>query len=134
MGVKKKVLYWFPRILSIIFILFLSVFSFDVFDSCNGFFDCALGLFMHNIPSIVLLILLIISWKHEIVGGIVFILAGALYMGMILVRMLANPFEWYMLSYSMIIAGPAFLIGVLWILNWKNRKKLKKNNRKNRKK
>ena len=134
MGVKKKVLYWFPRILSIIFILFLSVFSFDVFDSCNGFFDCALGLFMHNIPSIVLLILLIISWKHEIVGGIVFILAGALYMGMILVRMLANPFEWYMLSYSMIIAGPAFVIGILWILNWKERKKLKKNNRKNRKK
>ena len=127
MGMKKKVLYWFPRILSIIFILFLSLFSLDIFDSCNGFFDCALGLFMHNIPSIILLIILIISWKHEIVGGIVFILAGALYMGMILVRMLANPFEWYMLSYSMIIAGPAFLIGVLWILNWKNRKKLKKN-------
>ena len=134
MGMKKKVLYWFPRILSIIFILFLSLFSLDIFDSCNGFFDCALGLFMHNIPSIVLLVLLIISWKHELVGAIVFALAGALYMGMILVRMLANPFEWYMLSYSLIISGPAFVIGILWILNWKERKKLKKNNRKNRKK
>ena len=127
MGMKKKVLYWFPRILSIIFILFLSLFSLDIFDSCNGFFDCALGLFMHNILSIILLILLIISWKHELIGAIVFALAGVLYMGMILINILSNPFEWYMLSYSLIISGPAFVTGLLWFLNWKNRKKLKKN-------
>jgi thiol:disulfide interchange protein len=127
---KKKVLYWFPRILSIIFILFLSVFSLDIFEGNYGFWGTILGLFMHNIPSIILLIILIISWKHEIVGGIAFILAGILY---IVWAVNYRP-EMEIIYGILLIAGPAFLIGVLWFLNWKKRKKLKKNNRKNRKK
>jgi len=73
---------------------------------------------MHNIPALILLVVLLISWKHEIVGGIVFILAGALYVVIMLLNMSRNYFEWYMLSYILIIAGPAFLIGVLFIVNW----------------
>ena len=86
---------------------------------------------MHNIPSIILLIVLIISWKHEWVGGIAFILGGALYIALLFM----NPeFEWYMLSWSMILAGPAFIIGCLWFLNWKNRKRpMKKIKRKSEK-
>jgi hypothetical protein len=106
---EKKInrfVYWTPRILSIIFILFLAVFSLDVFDMKLGFWETALGLFMHNIPVFVLSIVLLISWKREIVGGITFILAGTLYV----VIMLMNS--------SLIIAGPAFLIGILFIINW----------------
>ncbi|MDP2967064.1 MAG: hypothetical protein Q8N87_01485 [bacterium] len=109
---------WTPRILSIIFILFLAMFSLDVFDMKLGFWETALGLFMHNIPVFVLSIVLLISWKHEIVGGIAFTLAGTLYVVIILMNMLRNSFEWYMVSYSLIIAGPAFLIGILFIINW----------------
>jgi hypothetical protein len=122
----NKWIFWIPRILGIMFILFLAVFSFDVFESCNGFFGCALALFIHNIPSLVLLILLIISWKHEIVGAITFILAGLLYITAILISALANQqFEWYMLSYSFIIAGPAFLVGILFFIGWKQKRKKK---------
>jgi len=35
---------------------------------------------------------------------------------------LSNPVEFYMLSYSFIITGPAFLIAYLWYLNWKKKK------------
>jgi lipopolysaccharide export LptBFGC system permease protein LptF len=73
---------------------------------------------MYNIPVFILLIVLLISWKHEIVGGIVFILAGLLYVAMILMNILRNSFEWYMVSWILTIAGPAFLIGVLFIINW----------------
>ncbi len=119
---KRKVdkfIYWTPRILSIIFILFLALFSLDVFDSGLDFWGTLLGLFIHNIPSLILLIFLIISWKYEIVGGIVFILAGLAYIMMVFM----NPvFEWYMISWSAIIAGPAFLIGALFLVNWFKKK------------
>ncbi|MFA4953479.1 MAG: hypothetical protein WC584_04615 [Candidatus Pacearchaeota archaeon] len=112
-------LYWTPRILSILFILFLAMFSLDVFDSASSLGDILIGLFMHNIPVFILLIVLLISWKHEIIGGIAFIFAGLLY----IFTLLMNPqLEWYMLSWSLIIAGPAFLIGILWLLNWRKKK------------
>jgi|SRR3989344_5788174 len=115
----NKYLYWIPRILSIIFILFLAMFSLDIFDGNYGFWGTILGLFMHNIPVFILSIILLISWKHEIVGGIVFILAGIFY----IITLLMNPkLEWYMLSWSLLIAGPAFLIGILFLLNWKFKK------------
>ncbi len=121
---EKKInrfVYWIPRILSIIFILFLALFSLDVFDMKLGFWGTVLGLFMHNIPVFILLVVLLISWKREIVGGIAFILAGLLYVVMILMNVLRNSFAWYMVSWILIIAGPAFLIGVLFIINWRKK-------------
>lgn len=78
---------------------------------------------MHNIPVFILLAVLIISWKHEIVGGIAFILAGSLYVLLMLINMFKYPVEGYMFSYIFIIAGPAFLIGTLFIINWLQKNK-----------
>ena len=115
----SKFVYWAPRILSIIFLLFLAMFSLDVFDGNYGFWGTILALLMHNIPTFILLAILLISWKHELVGGVAFILAGLVY----IVSLAMNPqFEWYMLSWSIIIAGPAFLIGILWLINWQKKK------------
>ncbi len=115
----SKFIYWTPRILSILFIIFLAIFSLDIFDMKLGFWGTVLGLFMHNIPVLVLLAVLIISWKREIVGGIVFILAG---IAIMVANALKNQAEWYTLSYSLIIAGPAFLIGFLFIINWRRKR------------
>lgn len=119
--------YWIPRVVSILFIVFLALFSLDVFGQGYSFWETVVGLFMHNIPSLILLVVLIISWKREIVGGVAFIAAGLLYVTMILKNALTNPFEWYMLSYSVIIAGPAFAIGILFMMNWrqKNRNRVR---------
>ncbi len=118
----NKYLYWSPRILSILFLIFLALFSLDVISPGLSFQQIAIGLFMHNIPVFILLAVLLISWKHEIVGGIAFILAGILYVAQMLMNAFANPLEGYMLSYSLIIAGPAFLIGILFIANWLQKK------------
>lgn len=120
----NKFIYWTPRILSIIFICFLALFSLDVFEPGLSAREIAIGLFMHNIPVFILLAVLLISWKREIVGGIAFILAGLLYVVMILMNVLSNSFEWYMVSWILTIAGPAFLIGILFIINWLQKKKL----------
>ncbi len=115
----NKIIFWTPRILSILFICFLALFSLDIFDGNYGFWGTIVGLFMHNIPSLILLTVLIISWKHEIVGGIFFTLAGLLYLILILKNALAEGFELYMIPWSLIIAAPALLIGVLFLLNRK---------------
>ena len=111
----NKFLYWTPRILSILLILFLTLFSFDIFDMNLGFWGTILGLLIHNLPSIILSIIIYISWKHEIVGGIAFILSGLLY----IIFGIKSGIAWYIaLSWSLIIAGPAFLIGTLFFINW----------------
>ena len=124
MAKVNKLLFWAPRVLAILFILFLAMFSLDIFGNNYTFWETVLGLFMHNIPSIILLIVLIISWKHEIVGAIAFVLGGIFY----IVTLFINPqFEWYMLSWSIMIAGPAFLVGILFWMNWKQKRKSGKN-------
>lgn len=116
----SKVIYWLPRILTIIFILFLALFSLDIFEGDYGFWGTVLGLFMHNIPSLVLAVVLWISWKYDLVGAIAFFLAGIAY----IVLLFMNPeFEWYFISWAFTISGPAFAIGILWILSWKAKKR-----------
>ncbi len=108
--------------MSILFLLFLALFSLDIFEMNLGFWGTIVGLFMHNIPVFILTILLIISWRYEIVGGIVFILAGILYVTMLVINILMNPpYQWYMLSWSITIAGPAFFIGILFLITWFNK-------------
>jgi len=119
--IKKvsKFVYWTPRILSILFIAFLALFSLDVFGNGYTFGQTLVALFMHNVPVFILAIVLWISWKYEIVGGIAFILAGLLYI-YVLTR---NAFEWYMLSWAIQISGVAFFIGILFLMNWYKKKK-----------
>jgi hypothetical protein len=114
----NKFIYWAPRVASILFILFLAMFSLDVFGQGYSFSETVVGLLMHNIPAFILLVVLLISWKHEIVGGIAFILAGLLYTAMIIMNAIQGSFEWYMLSWILTIAGPAFIVGILFIVNW----------------
>ena len=116
----SKFVFWAPRILSIIFIAFLALMSLDVFTEGASFWQILGGLFMHNIPVFILLAVLAISWKYEIVGGVVFILAGLLY----IFTVFRNVDNWGMaLAWSIQIAGFAFLIGGFFLANWIKKKK-----------
>ncbi|MBU3906974.1 MAG: hypothetical protein KKA64_01855 [Nanoarchaeota archaeon] len=132
MAKVHKFIFWTPRILAIVFILFLAMFSLDIFEGNYGFWGTILGLFMHNIPVMILLIVLIISWKHEIVGGISFILAGFLYIVMILRNAISTGFEWYYLSWAVQISGIAFFIGILFLIGWFKKNKSGRNIRLNK--
>lgn len=108
-------IFWTPRILSILFILFLALFSLDVISPEYSIGEILLGLLMHNIPSLALLIVLIISWKYEIAGGVVFLLAGMVYIAFTL----RSEILWHTaLIRCTLIAGPALLIGGLFLANW----------------
>ncbi len=113
---SNKIIFWTPRILAILFIIFLTLFSLDVFQPGATAGEIVLGLLMHNIPSILLAILLAFAWKYEVVGAITFALMGIFYICFTLFR---GSFQWYMLSWIATIALPAFLIAALFWLGWK---------------
>jgi hypothetical protein len=106
----KQFIYWTPRILCILFAGFISIFSFDVFDEGYNFWQTVLAFTIHNIPTALIIIILLFSWKWEWIGGILFIVLGILYI----------VFAWskFVIVAYMAISGPLFLIGGLFLINW----------------
>lgn len=119
----NKFIYWTPRVISLLFILFLAMFSLDIFEGNYGFWGTVVGLFMHNIPVLILSLLLAAAWKREWIGAIAFMLGGLLYVGVVLTNVFRTGFEWYYLAWIVQISGVAFLIGILFLVGW--RKKIK---------
>lgn len=68
----KKFIYWLPRIFSILFIIFISLFALDAFLDPQWF----LSLVIHLIPTFVLIGATSIAWKYERLGGAIFLLIG----------------------------------------------------------
>ncbi len=93
----------------------------DVFSGNYGFWKMFVGFLIHSIPVFFLIIILIISWKREIVGGIFFIFAGLFYIA----TLVKDGIELYQLSWILFISGPAFLIGILFIIGWNRKRKMK---------
>lgn len=114
----NKGLYWTPRVIGIIFVLFLALMSLDVFGPGQDFWQTTGALVLHLIPALILLAVLLVSWKYEIVGGVGFILAGLVYIGLLF----ASPFEWFKVVWALQISGIAFLVGILFLVGWKKKK------------
>jgi hypothetical protein len=73
---KIKIVYWVPRILCILAILFVSMFALDSFDPGLTFWQQIGGFFIHLIPTYILTAMLIVAWKWELPGGILFMATG----------------------------------------------------------
>lgn len=110
----NKLIVWAPRILSILLIFVMFMFSFDVFESDDIWYRIALGFLIHNIPVFVLTISLIIAWKQPLIGAIVFIAAGIFYSVFMLIQ---GGFE--MIEAVLTLGLPAIIIGVLFGLTRK---------------
>lgn len=105
----SKTLYWVPRILTILAILFMSMFSFDVFGGNESLGIKLLGFLVHNIPVLILAGILIIAWRWEVAGGALFVLASI--SGTVFFHSFSgNPA-------SLIVIAPFLLTGLLFILH-----------------
>ena len=107
-------LFWTPRVLGILFILFVSLFALDIFEMGLGFWGTILGLFMHLLPSIVMTIALVLGWRREWIGALGFIAFGVWYVAITW----SNDMYW---SAYAILSGIPILIGVLFLVGWVKR-------------
>jgi hypothetical protein len=111
----RRIVFWLPRILGIAFALFIGIFALDVFSEESGFWNTAVGLIMHMIPSALVVGALVFAWKWEWIGAILF---GAL--GLAYALTARNHPDWILL-----ISGPLFVIALLFLMNWLRRAELR---------
>ena len=107
----QQLLYWAPRGLCIVFALFSVVFALDVFKQGQNIGDILLALLMHLIPTFLIVLVLVIAWRWEWVGGVFFIGLAAVYA----VWAWGKPFGHMAIP---LISGILVVIGGLFLLNW----------------
>ncbi len=99
---------WIPRVLAIIFILFLSLFALDMFGGEAPLIEKIGGFLIHLIPSFVLVIILIISWNRPLLGGIAFIIMSILFT--IRFRTYNHIFSFFAFTVTLAVCGILYLI------------------------
>lgn len=109
---------WIPRVLTIIMILFVSMFALDSFAPGLTIWKQVTAFAIHLIPTYILLAILYVAWKWEKIGGIIFVAFG----------LLCTPFV-FMLNYNrtgsiwvgagivLAITFPFIVVGVLYLVS-----------------
>ena len=113
-----KVLHWTPRVICILAILFISLFALDAFGPGRTTWQQLGAFFMHLIPSFVLIALLMVAWKWELVGGVIFTLIGIGFSPIIFFHNFRMNDSVRMSLFTILIINlPFILVGILFMLN-----------------
>jgi len=107
---SKRLLCWTPRVFTILFAIFISLFALDVFSAGKGFGETVLALLLHLVPTAIIVGVLVLSWRREWIGAIIYVALAILYVILAWGR--------FPLITYLIIAGPLVLTGALFMLNW----------------
>jgi hypothetical protein len=109
---------WMPRVICILAIALISLFAFDAFSEGRSFLQNMGSLFLHLLPSFILIVFLVVSWKRELIGGILFLVTG----------IVVSPFVYNLnfqrthsvgasLGVILLMTLPIIVVGVLFILS-----------------
>ena len=113
-----KIFHWLPRIIGILAILFVSLFAADAFAPELSFWQQLGAFIIHLIPSFILLIFLIVAWKWEYIGGIIFIIIGlGLSPFVFMHNYKMNHSIWMSLGIIMSITIPFVMVGILFLVS-----------------
>ena len=125
MKTSISLIHWIPRVICILAILFISMFAADAFAPEHSIWQQIGDFLMHLIPSFILLALLIVAWKWELIGGVIFTVIG----------IVLSPLIFYH-NYSMnqsvsmsflillVITFPFIVVGILFIISHFMKKKV----------
>ncbi len=110
----KQLLFWSPRVLGLLFALFVSLFALDVFGQGYSFWGTMRALLLHLVPVYILLIALVIGWRWEWAGALLFVGFSIWYL-----IVSWGPFPLIaILVGAWPLAAPALLVGLLFLLDW----------------
>ncbi|HDO26514.1 MAG TPA: hypothetical protein ENH02_00205 [Bacteroidetes bacterium] len=103
---------WTLRFLLIVTIFFWGLFSLDVFNEGYNFLETVGAFLVHNIPSLLMIIVLIIAWKRENVGGALLLLLVLCFVIFFIIQ------SGRLMYGTLIMFGLPFLIGVMFLVNY----------------
>jgi hypothetical protein len=96
--------------------------SFDVFSPEASAGEMAVGFLMHNISTVILLGLVLLAWRHELVGGIVFGLLALFFIAQFATKMdPSTPMN--EIAAAVVFTGLIVLASCLYFLNWRRKRK-----------
>ncbi len=123
-----RIYHWLPRIICILAILFISLFAADAFSPGLTIWQQLGAFIIHLIPSFILLAFLIVAWKWEYVGGVIFVIIGLGLSPVVFIHNYKmNHSNWMSLGIIMIITVPFIIVGGLFIVSYfKKKKKIQK--------
>lgn len=108
----QRWLFWVPRVAVLTFAAFVSLFALDVFGAGYDFWETVVAFLIHLIPVFMMLVAIAIAWRWEWVGTLFFTGWAVWYIAT------ARGFP---LSVYLMMAGLPFVLGVLFLLNWRYR-------------
>jgi hypothetical protein len=106
----KRFLVWAPRILGILFMLFVAAFALNIFNGPGISLQTLFPSIAQLIPVFILFLMLLAAWRWDWIGAILFVGYGALY--------LIDSQAEFPLSIYLVMAGVPFLIGILFLVSW----------------
>lgn len=122
-----KIFHWLPRIICILAILFVSLFATDAFAPELTIWQQLVAFIIHLIPSFILLAFLIVAWKWEYIGGIIFIIIGLGFSPFVFMHNYKmNDSIWISLGVIFSITIPFVIVGILFIVSHFHKKNLTK--------
>lgn len=114
----KRVLFWTPRGLGILYaMLFAALVALDVFGEGYGFWQTIGALLLNLVPTYIVVAVLVIAWRWEWVGAILFIGMAVFYQVLSWVH--------FGMGAAFVISFPLLLAGVLFSFGWKYRAQLR---------
>jgi hypothetical protein len=124
MKTSVRLFHWLPRLLCILAILFISLFAADAFAPELTIWQQLGAFFIHLIPSFILVVLLIVAWKWELIGGIIFTVIGlGLSPFVFMINYKRNYSIWMSISDILMITIPFVVVGILFIKSHNLKKK-----------
>jgi hypothetical protein len=118
---RSRVLFWAPRILCLLFAVFISLFALDVFSEHYSVGDTILALLIHLIPTAMILGILAISWRWEWASGALLIGIAVWYCVTAAGAFQTPRFARAHWDWCLTIGGPALLSGALFLIDWRYR-------------
>ena len=116
---STKIIHWTPRIIGILAILFVSMFALDSFGGDKTVWEQIKEFLIHLTPTYILIFFLVIAWKWEIVGGILFIIFGSALTPYIYIKNLnMNHDVWMSIGIISTITIPFIIVGILFIVSY----------------
>lgn len=109
--IVASVLCWAPRVLSLLFAGFISLFALDVFGAGYGFWETLLALAIHLLPTALILLAAALAWRWEWIGALAFL-------GMAVWYLVMSGGQQHWTAYAL-IAGPLLLLAGLYLLSWR---------------
>jgi len=107
---STHLLVWLPRLLGLAVCLFLGLFALDAFDGRQNLARSLADFAFHLLPVLLLGAIVLLSWRRPWIGGVVFIAVAVLY---------ATALARGRLDWIAVIAGPLFVVGLLFLWSWR---------------